>query len=293
MLSQIQDSGSVPDVLASVEEQPEEEDESEADDRCKMEQVLEQVLKQGILDRRPDSTNQRRKRGRPRKYPLPSERMPPNPVVELIATPLERIEDIVDERIVGIQQPDDVNLFSDDELVLLDEISHPPVADSGVLPEVFHDIEGRSDMGSSSSVYETASDMSSTSTTGTCDSRRKQWRRRKRPNMTGWPRSKKRKATPLFLDLSESETLSCDDPITPHNGLGTIHEESNSKDSSILTPAETTSPRRLNGWKPPFHFQRKSLKFVGKRILRPAAQRHAPQRLEYWPCFHRQRGKRK
>lgn len=309
------DSGSVADVVTSVAEEQPEEEESEVDDRCKMEKVLDQVLKQGLPDGRYDSTaHERRRRGRPRKHPLPSERMPKaNPLAELIATPLERIDDIVDERIIGIQPPDAVSLFSDDddELVLhLDGVSHPPEANSaGLLPaEVFHDVEGeRSEVGSSSSVYETASDMSSTSTTGTCDSRRrKQWRRRKRPNMTGWPRSKKRKAAaPLFMDLSESETLSSsEDPVTPHNGLGTIHEESgSSKDSSPLTsPVETagnSSPRRManaNGWpgKPtPFHFQRKSLKFVGKRILRPAAQRHAPQRLEYWPCFHRQRAKRK
>lgn len=291
----------------ALEAVPEEEDE---DDRCNMQRVLQQMLTQGVDHQRPASSSHRpRKRGRPRKHPLPVEQLPSTSLSELIATPLDRIEDIVDERIVG-QQLDD--LFSDDQFPLVEDIGQVPEAAAVVdPPELFHDLgaEGRSEVTSSSSVYETASDLGSTSTTGTCDSRRKgNWhRRRKRPNLTGWPRSKKPRkvTTPLFLDdddVGDEEESDPEEAQVILGGLGTIHEESgSSKDSSgsgILVPvAVPVSPlqRRINGFSlnKPFSFQRKSLKFVGKRILRPAAQRHAPQRLEYWPCFNAELKRRK
>ena len=268
---------------AVKQEKPEEEEDEDS-----LKQVLEKVLNQG-LGRRSVENADRRKRGRPRKHPLPADPPCCLPLVEMLATPLERIEDIVDERIIHQSLQEAVSMFHEDDLaVLTEEVIDTPIETPSSV-DVFHDVEAHSDPGSSS-VYETASDLGSTSTSGTCDSRKHKWRRRKRPNMTGWPRSKKRKLPPINFchsEASESEALS-DDPIT----LSTIHEESSSKDSIMTAPVAGRSGcsplRRSNDAYPlnkPFHFQRKSLKFVGKRILRPAAQRHAPQRLEYWPCF--------
>ena len=256
-------------------------------------QVLEEVLTQG-LEKRPV-----RKRGRPRKYPPFSSEpitteLVESPLTDLLTTPLERIEDIVDESIIPTGNADDVCLFNDDHLTI-DYPAHnwPSGERDGSHPmdgpEIFHDLDSHS--GSrSSSVYETASEIGSTSTsTGTCDSRRKAWRsnRRKRRNMTGWPRSKRRRPAALNLinvdeDLNLTGDLSCnaDDAIPV---LSPIREE------SVLTDVSDSqrpqSQPRASFVSKPFQFQRKTLRFVGKRILRPAAQRHAPQRLEYWPCF--------
>lgn len=261
-------------------------------------QVLEEVLTQG-LEKRP--ANPIRKRGRPRKRPLPRNEqssfdLVESSLTELLATPLERIEDIVDERILpNNRNGDDICMFDDDDLPIVypadswtTEGRDHPLESS----EVFHDLDSHS--GSrSSSVYETASEIGSTSTsTGTCDSRRKAWRsgnRRKRRNMTGWPRSKRRRPVALSLidvdeDLNLTGDLSCngedDDDAMPV--LSPIREESILADGSDSRPPP--QPRSSYVSKP-FQFQRKTLRFVGKRILRPAAQRHAPQRLEYWPCF--------
>ena len=285
-------------------------------------QVLEEMLTQG-LEKRP--VNPARKRGRPRKRPLPpNEQSNPatelveSSVTELLATPLDRIEDIVDEGIL----PDDSDhcLFSDDDLVYPpypwtnDNRRDDPSSVTGldhVSPEVFHDLDSHS--GSrSSSVYETASEIGSTSTsTGTCDSRRKAWRsggnnlrRKRRCNMTGWPRSKKRRPLPLNIidvddDLNLTGNLSCNDDEDegpPNIMLSPIREEAtllvDGSSPNLSQQQPQTSPRSSSSAannksfvSKPFQFQRKTLRFVGKRILRPAAQRHAPQRLEYWPCF--------
>lgn len=257
-------------------------------------QMLEEMLNQGVEKRPPNNTV--RKRGRPRKRPLPpveqtNGETDESPLTNLLATPLERIRDIVDERIL----PTESCSFSDEQglpLAYLSEcftVENPPE-----MTDVFHDLDSNS--GSrSSSVYETASEIGSTSTsTGTCDSRRKAWRssnRRKRRNMTGWPRSKRRRP-PLTLniidvddDLNLTGDLSCngededDDPPV----LSPIREE-----STLVVDGSESRPQpqpRSSYVSKPFQFQRKTLRFVGKRILRPAAQRHAPQRLEYWPCF--------
>lgn len=283
-------------------------------------QVLEEMLTQG-LEKRP--VNPVRKRGRPRKRPLPTDEQcnPPtqlmeSPLADLLATPLERIEDIVDERMV---LPDDGDhcMFNDSDTVYppncwitdhrRDNSSLPTGLDH--LSEMFADLDSHS--GSrSSSVYETASEIGSTSTsTGTCDSRRKVWRnaggnnhrRKRRCNMTGWPRSKKRRPLQLSVinvedDLNLTGNLSCDeddDEGPPNIMLSPIREESTLLvDGSSPNPSQQqTSPRSSSSGatksfvSKPFQFQRKTLRFVGKRILRPAAQRHAPQRLEYWPCF--------
>ncbi len=110
--------------------------------------------------------------------------------------------------------------------------------------------------------------------------------------MTGWPRSKRRRPLQLNIidddeDLNLTGDLSCNgDEDEEDDGppvLSPIREESNMVvDGS--DPRPQTQPRSSYVTKP-FQFQRKTLRFVGKRILRPAAQRHAPQRLEYWPCF--------
>lgn len=148
--------------------------------------------------------------------------------------------------------------------------------------DVFHDLESRSGgAGSrSSSVYETASEIGSNGSTGTCDSGTRKWRRRKRPNMTGWPRSIKKRSKPLplvALDLHDDD----DDDGPPV--LSPIREEArNTSGASVESPSRRSGGAYVSK---PFQFQRKTLRFCGKRILRPAAQRHAPQRLEYWPCF--------
>lgn len=284
-------------------------------------QVLEEMLTQG-LEKRP--ANPVRKRGRPRKRPLPPDQQQSEPptelvkssVTELLATPLDRIEDIVDERI--LPEDSDHCMFSDDDLVYPpypwtndSRRDDPSSVGDLIPPEVFHDLDSHS--GSrSSSVYETASEIGSTSTsTGTCDSRRKAWRsggnnlrRKRRCNMTGWPRSKKRRPLPLNIirmddDLNLSGNLSCnddddDDEGPPNIMLSPIREESTllvdgtSPNPSQPQPSPRSSSSGANHKSfvsKPFQFQRKTLRFVGKRILRPAAQRQAPQRLEYWPCF--------
>lgn len=150
------------------------------------------------------------------------------------------------------------------------------------MDDVFHDLESNSgEAGSrSSSIYETASEIGSNGSTGTCDSRTRKWRRRKRPNMTGWPRSVKKKSRPLSLVLEPDD----EDSGLPPAVLSPIREESHNNSSGVS--AESPSRRSVGSYvSKPFQFQRKTLRFCGKRILRPAAQRHAPQRLEYWPCF--------
>jgi hypothetical protein len=100
-------------------------------------------------------------------------------------------------------------------------------------------------------------------------------------------------------DLNLSGNLSCnddddDDEGPPNIMLSPIREESTLLvDGSSPNPSQPQpSPRSSSSGanhksfvSKPFQFQRKTLRFVGKRILRPAAQRQAPQRLEYWPCF--------
>lgn len=262
-------------------------------------QVLEGVLTQG-MEKRPANQTVLRKRGRPRKRPLPPDEQSNSQLVEsslteLLATPLERIKDIVDER---ISPTNDICMFGDDDDLPIVYPANCWTANRQDRPlessEVLHDLDSPHSGSRSSSVYETGSEIGSTSTsTGTCDSRRKAWRsgnRRKRRNMTGWPRSKRRRPAPLNLidvdeDLNLTGDLSCngeeeDDDAMPV--LSPIREESILADGSDPRP----QPQQRSSYvSKPFQFQRKTLRFVGKRILRPAAQRHAPQRLEYWPCF--------
>ena len=263
-------------------------------------QVLEEVLTHG-MEKRP--ANPGKKRGRPKKRTTSHTNEQPNTelvessLTEMLATPLERIEDIVDERILPNQ--DDICMFNDDDDLPIVYPTEPWMTNGTdhaltEAPEVFHELDSHS--GSrSSSVYETASEIGSTSTsTGTCDSRRKAWRagnRRKRRNMTGWPRSKRRRPLPLSIidvdeDLNLTGDLSCNGDDEDDDGppiLSPIREESTLVDAS--DPRPQSQPRTSSYVSKPFQFQRKTLRFVGKRILRPAAQRHAPQRLEYWPCF--------
>lgn len=291
-------------ATAAVTEEPQEDTE--------LVRLLKEMLTQG-LDRRPVDEQQQeepqpaaRKRGRPRKYPRPESpppvQPPPQqqhktdaPLVHLLDTPLDRIGDIVDERL--LQSPDETMelSFSDDNL--------PVFASSSILEQqednsIFHDLEE-----SSSSVYETASEVGSTST-GTCGSAnsseiRRRHRhtngshhRRKRPNMTGWPRSKKPRR-PALLTLEDDlpiggngggTTDEDDDDFGPPPVLTPIREESS---IDVAIPRSSSCGSNSNGYvrNKPFQFQRKTLRFVGKRILRPAAQRSAPQRLQYWPCF--------
>lgn len=184
----------------------------------------------------------KKKRGRPRKYPLPEETestetavVADGPLTELLATPLHRIADIVDERI----RPD----LSDDPITFEDPLdawvsdfearkTEPAEAirngdDPPFVEDVFHDLDSRSTGGSGggSSVYETASEVGSQDgSTGTCDSRgggrNGKWRRRKRPNMTGWPRSNKKRRPLAHLSI---------DPEDENDGppvLSPIREES-------------------------------------------------------------------
>ena len=364
--------------------------------KVKPERIVAAVVDAG------DSTSlvPKRKRGRPRKYPIAavapaaacdssSSDTAHNPIANLLATPLDRIQEIVDERIVHHRQHLDDReaegdedsatagdagfdeLFGDrvdvDQLLLdcMPPLDTCPWSGGGgssccpgdvevglvtastaikndvVMQHVMQSIQAlgehlnRSEHGGGSSVYETASDLGSTSTTGTCNSRNnKKWRRRKR-NMTGWPRSKKRKTAALAASASAltcetysdegsegADSLSDVPYLSPcrelisdgdHHQqqqqqqqqpltslLTTIDEEANcSKDSGPsldTTSATSASCRELRSdYKPakPFQFQRKTLKFVGKRILRQAAQRHSPQRLEYWPRFAIDRKRRR
>ena len=317
----------VPAAVQKVHHIPVQEDNNE------LVRLLKEMLTQG-LDRRPDSKEEEeepspqpppKKRGRPRKYPRPEESIPAPilktkkkttteaPLVHLLDTPLDRIGDIVDECLLH-QQPDDETMqlsFSDD--------NNLPVWTAE--EDVFHDVD------SSSSVYETASEVGSTST-GTCDSQRvssanssesrqrnghhrhhhrrgHHGHRRKRPNMTGWPRLKKPRR-PALLTLEDDLLPICiatdeddeegededEDDFGPPPVLTPIREESSSLllSSSAVSnaPPSSCGGSSSNGYvmrNKPFQFQRKTLRFVGKRILRPAAQRSAPQRLQYWPCF--------
>ena len=309
----------------------------------------ERMLTKGV-GQVPGTTNcgsppRKRKRGRPRKRTAVEDKEAVR-MARLLATPLDRIEDIVDERIVYELESGSAAAFDDDSCTLLDSVpdflgtydrsdgsavngpeleqqrNGPEVCltKAEVLHQVLQSIalDLQSDRCSSStnSIYETASDLGSTSTTasGTCHSRKK-WRRRKR-NMTGWPRSKKRKPTNNFAsdvsEMSNDGTTSLSGSDAPYlspcreilvdnpscseaPNLSTIDEVSSSKNSPASMTAESQtstgggspSSRTSRDNQPqlskPFQFQRKTLKFVGKRILRQ--KRHAPQRLEYWPRF--------
>lgn len=219
-----------------------------------------------------------RRRGRPpkkhRTVGKPKEQE--SSLAEFFATPLERLEDLVDERLLN--EPEVGALSAEDEpMYPADWVKEP----SPELPEVFHDIDSNS--GSrSSSVYETASEIGSSSTGMSESNQRKVWKnRRKRRNMTGWPRSKKRKPVPMSIELEDEMTSDGGPP-----SLSPIREEPVvTDDGSEEDPPPPLQPSPGRYVSKPFQFQRKTLRFVGKRILRPAAQRHAPQRLEYWPCF--------
>ena len=313
--------------------------------------TLQEMLTHGLRQRRilrPDQI--KKKRGRPRKYPLPDDEStaPPadhqvvveevvvadGPLSDLLATPLHRIGDIVDERIRA--DDDDTIAFEDssDDCSWIDGLkpttdvdaerrSTAAAAAAAALrlndndpfsdQDVFHDLDSQSTGESgggasgSSSVYETASEVGSSqegSTGSGGGGRSSKWRRRKRPNMTGWPRSTKKRRPLAHLSIDPEDDDDDGPPV-----LSPIREESvvgnassnsaghNASDSRsvmkiflrpdlfVLNKCFSFYFCRLSFVSKPFQFQRKTLRFVGKRILRPAAHRNAPQRLEYWPCF--------
>lgn len=99
-----------PAQLSPVKEEPAEEpkenDEAATAPDPALVQALEEMLMHDLERKvvRPDPL--KKKRGRPRKFPLPDEQVvvADTPLTELLATPLDRIEDIVDERLL-LQSP--------------------------------------------------------------------------------------------------------------------------------------------------------------------------------------------
>jgi len=93
--------------LSPVKEEREEIDEGEDEDETanapdpELVRTLEEMLTHDLERKvvQPDPT--KKKRGRPRKYPLPEETViADGPLTDLLATPLDRIEDIVDEQLL-------------------------------------------------------------------------------------------------------------------------------------------------------------------------------------------------
>ena len=314
-----------------------------------MSEVLQKVL--GSAARKTACVLQeptKRKRGRPRKYPIVE-----TPLEQLLSTPLDKIGDMVDEQCSALAG----DLFGatesfNDVAALLQSV--PECAGAGWDVLTTCSISGGNDdrmkengvlvdsdehlSSTSASVCESASDLGSCTSTGaatrysTSAVAKQRWRKRKR-NLTGWPRSKKRKPLSSLsqhvVDVTQDDDSLCDGdsfsisselaPATadagdaqqlsiivqgssttsPATHTVTPHSQTNVSEDSLAKKDSTAGGWRTTSNAPaaaaalamdyklakPFHFQRKTLKFVGKRILRPANQRQPPQRLEYWPKF--------